>query len=650
MDRKRIAVLCLAAVLLSGCVQRGVPTPTEQPTTQSTQPTETTPPPTTQPTQPETYPAITEPVLDQIPEPIDPVTKLSCTKWVSFPQLLSLGEGKVAAGRNYYDKKQSSFVSYLQILDVYEDKVLYEISDKATRELVQQRFEDGMILTGDPKTCTYYVYNGTLELVDSFVVPATGGYFSYDRKSYYHIQEDALYRMNTETRNRSRVVLEQDLRVESLVGIHPTEELLVARVYLSDYSDYCGLAIIDAATGRLRLLSDTLKHVWLTGDHFYGIAMNDTAYGYDVYMGTLTGTEVKCLPASQIGTDQMGWSVLPGSHILVRRFAPDEEPRNTTLLDLQDNTMVDLDQYGYIDCTFGTIWLYEEQLIMGFYEEGDYFIPVILDPKAMEFTQGTEPETVEFPELVDLTVIEQTPTLDPSFDGLREQADGLEKTYGITVLIAQETEIPCQAAGRSAALATDLGQLQNALELLEQELAKYPEEFFHTLRNSISGGGLTLCLTGKIEGDLETLGFTRLLRDRYVVGLDITHEELAATLHHELWHAIEMRLSTDTFDTEEWSKCNPEGFQYYEKYDEGYAGFTKWTYAGGAGKDSCFVDSYARINAREDRARIWEAVMTEDANGCMEATALQKKLAIMVKAMEKVFPADGDPLWTEFVG
>lgn len=655
MGKKILAVLCLTAILLCGCVQQEAPDyTTPQSTTQPTRPTESVPPETTQPAEPETFPPITEPALEHIPDPINPVTELTCAKWVTFPQLLSLGDGKVVASQNYYSRKQGSYVNYLQIMDIYSDTLLYEATVNSTLELVLQRFDNGTILCADPASLTYYVYSSTLELTDSFTVPATGGYFSYDCKHYYHIDADALYRMDTATGNRSRILLEHDLRLESLVGIHPTEELLVARVYLSAYSDDCALAVIDAASGKLRLLSDTLKHLWLTGDSFYGVRMNDTAYGFDVYMGTLTGDEVKCLPASEIGTDQMGWNVLPGSHILVRRYAPDDEPRNTTLLDLKTNTMVDLDQYGFVDCTFGSIWLYEEQLIMGFYEQGDYFIPVLLDPKAMTFTEGPVPQTVQFPELVDDAVIDryldtvEQPTLDATLTNARTQADGLEEAYGITIQLARQTEKTCQVTGRTAQTVTDAAQIEGALAVLETELKKYPADFFHTLHNSIGEGGLILCLTGTVEGSNAISGFAELTRNHYIIGLDITGEELAATLHHELWHVIEMRLSTDTFDTASWTQCNPSGFRYYGTYDSGYQSLTKWTWAGGGGSNSCFVDGYARVNAREDRARIWEAAMLGDPQGCLSATALKQKLEIMTDALSPVFPTDNAP-WAQYL-
>lgn len=654
MGKRVVALgLCLAAVLLWGC---GRDVPVTEPSVQETQPTVVTTVPTiTQPTQPtvETVPQITEPELPQEPQVLEPVTMLSCTRWVTFPQLLSLGEGKVAASRSYFDKAKNSYVNSLEVLDVYGDTVLHSVLHDGTRELVLQRFPDGHIVTADPAALEYYVYDQSLTLKERFSAPSVEGWFSYDRENLYYLESGVLYRMDVASGNRGRIKLQEDLRFEALVGIHPTEELLVAQVRLSAYTDHCGIAVVDVTNGRLRLLSEKLSHLWLTGDTFYGIAMNDEVYGNDVYIGTLSGQQVSRLTAGQIGDDQMGWSVMPGSHLLVRRFAPDEEPRNTAVFDLKNGTWADLDEHGFVDCAFGATWLYDEQLILGFYEDGDYFYPVLLDPKAMTFQQGPVPETVGWPGLVDTAVIDgylatvEGPQLDGALEAVRQQADALEEKYDIEVQIAQQTELSCRYAGYSCATVTDPEVIRAALDTLDRELGKYPEGFFGVFRNGAGEGGVCFSLTGEVSGTLPMVGFSRLIRDSYVLGLDITSISLPQTIHHEIWHGVETRLSTDTFDTAAWAACNPSGFRYYGSYDAGYEKLTGWTWSHGDVANTYFVDPYARINGREDRARLWEMVMSIDATRLMEAGAMEQKLSIMVGAMEQVFPGDG--LWDTYL-
>lgn len=649
----RIACVCLSMLMLCGCMDK--PTaPSTQPTTGTvsgvTEPSDPVP---TQPPPPETIPPITEPPLDTIPEPGDPVTVLESTKWVTFPELLSLGHGTVLANRSYYDRRSGKFISSMEVVDVIADRVRHQIVNDSPRELVPQHFTDGTVMTADPKTNTFYVYDEALRLLDSFSAPDVDGYFSYDRQSYFYLDSGMLMRMALSGGDPQPMEIPGDLRFHRLVGIHPTEDLLIAQVYLSAYTDDHALALIDVQRGVLRMLTDRLSHVWLTGDTFYGVGMNQQSYGMDVYTGTLSGTQVTKLEARKIGDDQMGWSVMPGSHLLVRRFAPDDDPRNTCIFDLKNGTMVDLDTYGYIDCTFGATWLYEEQLILGFYEEGDYFIPVVIDPKALTFGEGPEAEPVAWTALVDDALIQryrvsaEGEPLDASLAAVRETADALEQRFGVTVKIGGQIQPVCYGARKTAQTVTDPGQIASALTMLETELAKYPQGFFSAFRNGVDEGGIAFCLTGAIEGDLPSVGFASLARDTYALGLDITAGGLDATIHHEIWHAMEMRLSTDSFDTEGWAKCNPDGYKYYGKYDTGYLDLTKWTWSNGSGSDSRFVDSYSRINAREDRARIWEKVMSTDASALLEAKAIREKLQIMVDTMGTAFPTGG--VWEDYL-
>ena len=657
----RLLVVLLAMLSLAGCVQQPPvqTTLSTQPTqSDSTQPSQTEPEQTesSQPTDPEpTDPEPTQPT--EPPPSIDPVTHLNCTNWKTFPELLSLGNGLVLASRNYFSTGQG-IINSMEIIDVYADEVVAKTAKGCTLEPVLQRFSDGAILMAEPETGKFHVYDQELTLVKSFSAPALDGFFSYDRKNYYYIENDVLYRMDVASGNVGRMALEQNLRLESLLSIHHSQELLVARVYLSLHSTDCGIAIIDARTGKLRLLSQRLSHVWLSGDMFYGVEMNENIYGYDVYYGKLSGGEVQRITTDRLGGDTVGYGVLPGSHYMVRRKAPDEGERNTTIFDLSNGaTAVDMSDYGFKDATFGSIYLADEQLILGFHAEGYYFNMVLIDPKVLTFEEGVTPETVQWQDRVDKAVAEDYlaevngPTLPDTLKDVRTQADALEKKYGVEILIGQQTALTCDHAEYIVEQTEDPALIEAALKRLDEVLALYPTGFLKQFRNGAGEGGLSFCLTGSIKGDLPTVGFAQLCRYRYELVLDITAEDLDKTIHHEIWHAIEMRLSTDTFSTKQWNACNPSGFTYYGQYDTGYRQLTKWTYSGGSGENSYFVDPYARINGREDRARIMEEVMTGSGEELVKASALKKKLQIMADAIRAGFDTNGwtDVYWEQYL-
>lgn len=654
----RLLAALLAVLLLAGCVQKPADE-TTQPTQSDPVQSEHTDPVQTQPIQ-STGPEVTdpEPTKPEVPPPsIDPVTALKCTNWKTFPELLSLGDGLVLASRNYYSAGQG-IINSMEIIDVYADKVVAKTTKGHTMEPVLQRFDDDAILMAEPDTGKFHVYDRDLKLIQSFSAPQLDGFFSYDRKNYYYVSNDVLYRMDVASGNIGRMTLEKDLRLESLLSIHHQRELLVARVYLSAHSTDCGIAIIDANTGKLRLLSERLSHVWLSDNMFYGVEMNSDVYGYDVYYGKLSDGEVQRITTDQLGGDKVGYSVLPGSHYMVRRLAPDEGERNTTIFDLSDGAAsVSLTDYGFADATFGAIYLADEQLILGFHANGYYFDMVLIDPKVLTFEEEITPETVQWQDRVDLTVADRYlaevsgPALPDALTEVRTQADALEKKYGVEILIGQQTASICAHSDYAVTCNEDPAQIKAALERLDAALALYPAGMLKQFRNGAGEGGLSFCLTGSIEGELPTAGFAQLCRSRYELVLDITANDLDKTIHHEIWHAIEMRLSTDTFDTKQWSACNPSGFAYYGSYDKGYLELTKWTFSNGNGENSYFVDSYARINGREDRARIMEEVMTGSGEELLKASALKKKLQIMADAIRAGFNTDGwtDVYWEQYL-
>lgn len=654
----RLFSVLLAVLMLAGCVQQTPPAATTIPTQlEPSQPTQTDPLPS-RPVQTEPLPTDPDPTQPEIDPPsIDPVTELKCTNWKTYPEFLSLGDGLVLASRNYYSAG-NGIINSMEIIDVYADKVVAQTSKGTPMKPVLQLFEDGMILMAEDKTGKFHVYDGQLKLVASFSAPRLDGYFSYDRKNYYFVNNDVLYRMDVASGNTGRMMLEKDLRLDSLLAIHHERELLVARVFLSAHSTDCGIAVIDANTGKLRLLSERLSHVWLSDNMFYGVEMNSDVYGYDVYYGKLSDGQVNRITTEQLGGDKVGYSVLTGSHYMVRRLAPDEGERNTTIFDLSRGAVsANLTDYGFADATFAAIYLRQEQLILGLHANGYYFDMVLIDPKVLEFKEEVKPEVVQWQDRVDLTVAERYlsevngPTLPDALADVRAQADALEQKYGVKVFMGQQTNSVCAHAAYGVTVNEDPIQIKAALERLDEALARYPVGMLKQLRNGAGEGGLVFCLTGNIQGELPTVGFAQLCRSSYELVLDITAEDLDKTIHHEIWHAIEMRLSTDTFSTAKWNACNPDGFAYYGTYDKGYLDLTKWTYSGGSGENSYFVDSYAQINGREDRARIMEEVMTGSGQELMKASALRKKLKIMSDAIRGGFDTTGwtDVYWEQYL-
>ena len=644
-----VAGLSLTALLLSGCGK--APQPTATPSDPTAAITQTSPSAPKDPRPNETVPPVTEPPVTEPPvEMAQPVTKLSCTKWRTYPVLQDLGGGRLLATRNQFSTEHQSVVCTVEILDLLSDSVVAETLLMHTAQPVKQCFADGAVVLAVPSENALQVYDSQLQLTDTLEVSNLEGYFSGDRKNYYYAESGMLYRMDVASGNGGAMALQSELRLESLVGVHPTRGLLVARVYLSCYTRDCGLAVIDPATGEVELLTDRLDALQIYGDSFCGMGYDDTIYGYDVYVGSLSGGAVTLFDASELAEYEVGYTMVPGSSYLIRKCYADDA-QNVWLYDLAaGGTVCALEDYSMKTPVNGAVYLSGPQLIAGFYEDGLDFYPVVLDPKGMTFEAALTGQDGNWGALIDEGIIEnieaelEGPELPAALAEVRERADGLEKTYGIHILLGQQTAATCAHSDFTVEVNEDAAAISAALTALEAELAKYPEGFTKQFRNSVLEGGLYICLTGSIEGGIDTVGFARPSGDRYNLVLDITTDDPAATFHHELWHAIEMRIGVDSFELAGWNGCNPAGFTYYGRYDSGYTDLTRWTHTGGSGAESFFVDPYSRINGREDRARIWEYVMAGDTQNVLSAPAIQSKLRIMNALMRQSFSSGR---WTE---
>lgn len=645
----RAAAGLLAALTLCGCVAEG-PAPS---TTAPTQPIQTAPTQPSRPTVPTVPSSPTEPEPVPVPE-LEAVTYLTCVEFDVFPRLLNLGNGLVVASRNTYNDLQG-LINETLIIDVYNDQVVAKSTRAHALELVCQQFRDGLIVMSEADNGKFYIFDQTLAVTFSFSAPRLDGYFSYDRSSYYYVQDETLYRMDTGSGVSQPVITDKGLMFEALLGIHPSQNRLVARVYLSDHGTDYGLAVLDVPSGKVLLLRDDLTQVWLTEDLFYGVEFNRNNVGYDVFYGDLTQGSILSIPATELYAPSVGYDVMPGSHYLVRRLTPDEGDRATHIYDLRSGSVADLSACGFDDAALSTVYLADSGLVFGYYSqkeektpENPYpketFHPVLIDPERLTFEAALTPGQASWQTRVD-NFTETAPSLPDGLADLQAEAKELGDRFGVEILLGEQVLPVCSHSSFTVSACEDPAAIRAALDTLEAELAKYPAGFFAQLKNSAGKGGLKLCLTGPVKGGVSPVGFTQKCRHSYEAVLDITAGDLAATVHHELWHVIEMHLSTDSFRADTWNACNPEGFAYYGSYDKGYKDLTKWTLTGSG--EPHFADSYSCISALEDRAQLMALVMT--GGTLKDAPMLKAKLQLMAQAIRDGFDPAGwtDVLWEQ---
>lgn len=371
----RVLATMLLIVMLAGCGKpaqeeftdpsHSVPASTTQPTVPTLPTVPTTPTDPSVPEDPE-IPDLPPEEPEPLPE-LDALTILTCVEFDAFPKLLSLGNGLVVASRNTYSDLQGRMNETL-IIDVFADEIVAQSVRAHSMELVARRFTDGAIVLAETDSGKFFVFDENLTVKSNFSAPNLDGFFSLDRKNYYYLKNDSLYCMDVATSASTQMKLSMPLRFESLVDIHPDQDVLVARVYLDDTTTDYGVAVIDARSGEIMLHSASMTHVWLTGDGFVAVKMSTTNMGFDVYFGSLSGGNIQYISSNQLYSSSVGYSALPGSDYLLWRYDPDDGVKATKIFDLANGAAVaELATLEFNAALFSPIYLPHEQAILGYY-------------------------------------------------------------------------------------------------------------------------------------------------------------------------------------------------------------------------------------------------------------------------------------------
>ena len=150
---------------------------------------------------------------------------------------------------------------------------------------------------------------------------------------------------------------------------------------------------------------------------------------------------------------------------------------------------------------------------------------------------------------------------------------------------------------------TDATEINEYLGRIETELKKYPKRFFKEIRDY--GMQLTIYLVKDIPGsDIAGLTNSQVYSNVVIsIKASLLFEK---TLNHELMHYIDAYLNSklypNTVETE-WNKLNPTGFTYGAFIDS-------YDYFPNQNNNAYFFNTYSQTNYKEDRATLFEDIMT----------------------------------------
>lgn len=233
---------------------------------------------------------------------------------------------------------------------------------------------------------------------------------------------------------------------------------------------------------------------------------------------------------------------------------------------------------------------------------------------------------------------------EPATDDAESLRSFLQQHYGITILMGDECreypsedyQIVITPEGRTAFQQMVYGdrRFTETLRLLDDMLSVYPPDFFSRFKWTNHYGGVIFLLVDDIILDGVSLGGLQSGADydgRIIIYLSrIGAKERA--IHHEIGHAVDYRIRwqfPNAFDG--WIDLNPEGFLYTGDFA------VVRTERENDEPEDWFVREYSMIDEYEDRATVFDALMTKDEAWWSTRPHLQRKAQYLLEKVEPVF-------------
>ncbi len=233
---------------------------------------------------------------------------------------------------------------------------------------------------------------------------------------------------------------------------------------------------------------------------------------------------------------------------------------------------------------------------------------------------------------------------EPATDDAESLRSFLQQHYGITILMGDECreypsenyQIVITPEGTTAFQQIAYGnrRFTDMLRLIDDVLSVYPPEFFGCFEWTKHYGGIMLLLVDDIMMNGVSFGGLQSGADsegRIIIYFSrIGAKERA--IHHEIGHAVDYRIRwqfPNAFDG--WTDLNPEGFLYTEDFA------VSGTDRENDEPEDWFAREYSKIDEYEDRATVFESLMTKDEVWWSTRPHLQRKAQYLLEKAETVF-------------
>jgi len=165
-------------------------------------------------------------------------------------------------------------------------------------------------------------------------------------------------------------------------------------------------------------------------------------------------------------------------------------------------------------------------------------------------------------------------------------------------------------------------EYEAALKLLKRTMDDFPAEFFPKLK-------LTIRLMDDFDPAQSLPAGTGelIIGSRRIMELSIC-DNMLEIFYHELFHAMELYITSESNRLSKWQSLNPEGFSYADStipYESGELKKSEYLYA--------VADDYGLVGPREDRAQIFMYAMLEGQEERFVSDVMQAKLSTLCEAI-----------------
>ena len=439
---------------------------------------------------------------------------------------------------------------------------------------------------------------------------------SADRNTLYYCTANAIRAWDLETGVR-RCVKEMAYEVQELTGLHQSDTILQCRI--SDGGE----------TRTLFLSAETGQQVEaVTGEAF--LKTGSSGYCAEIPEGGVT----LCL----FGEDRQDVRLLTPRDLYADRIYL-EDSNQVLTLSRQENLVLDcyelntglrrasLTLAGGYRCLSAVSWGDAVFLLL---ESGDGNALICRWDSGASATQTGDSHRYTGPRYT-----RKAPDSD-ALAACQAEAARIGEKYGIQVLVWEDalSVQPWDYTFQTEYLAP---VLRRELSDLDRRLAFFPPEILEGIRSHF--GGLTICLVRDIRGAAASGSLQKAtgvqFRSETSACIAIAVGQYAErALYHEMYHAMETRLLTDSAALDRWDSLNPKGFFY----DLDYAVNAQRrgdTYL--QADTRAFIDTYSMSFPKEDRARILECAMRDGCEDLFRSDTMQNKLQCLSQAIREAY-------------